>query len=88
MQTEPERNKYSVCQFFEDDHYEFVRRFVGSKEAVETAIHYATSIGARLGTTNRVIITDGGDCCCWEWKFDKGITFPPQFAGKLKKGIR
>ena len=33
-------NKFSVCQFFEDDTYEYVRRNVSVEEAVEAALHY------------------------------------------------
>lgn len=70
-----DRDEYSVCQFFEDDSYEYVRRFVGAEEAVKAAKHYCTSVGAQLGTTRRVIITDGGDCINFEWQFGKGITY-------------
>lgn len=70
-----ERDEFSVCQFFEDESYEYVRRFVSAKEAVEAAKHYCTSIGAQLGTTRRVIITDGGDSINFEWQFGKGITY-------------
>lgn len=67
--------EFSVCQFFEDDSYEYVRRNVGAEEAVRIAHHYCNSIGAKLGTTKRVIITDVDDCCNFEWKFGEGVTF-------------
>jgi hypothetical protein len=63
--------EFSVCQFFEDGSYEYVRRFVSAEEAVKAAIHYTTSVGAQIGITKRVIITDGGDCINWEWKDGK-----------------
>jgi hypothetical protein len=69
--------EFSVCQFFADGSYEYVRRFVTAEEAVHAAKHYCTSVGARLGTTERVIITDGGDCCVFEWQHGKGVVFPP-----------
>ena len=69
--------EFSVCQLFEDDTYEYVRRYVSAEEAVKAAHHYCHSVGARLGTTRRVIITDGGDCCNFEWQFGKGVVFPP-----------
>jgi hypothetical protein len=72
--------EFSVCQFFSDGSYEYVRRFVSDEEAVLAAIHYSSSVGAKLGTTQRVIITDGGDCINWEWEFGKGITYPPELA--------
>ena len=69
-------NEFSVCQFFKDGTYEYVRRYVSAEEAFNAVKHYTTSIGAKLGITRRVIITDGGDCCCFEWQYEKGITFP------------
>jgi hypothetical protein len=80
--------EFSVCQFFPDGSYEYVRRGVEAAEAVKAAMHYATSIGARLGTTSRVIITDGGDCTTFEWTWDQGIIFPAEGValGQLKHG--
>lgn len=68
-------SEFSVYQFFEDSTNERVREFVGAKEAVVAATHYCNSVGARMGTTQRVIITDGGDCTVFEWKHGKGVTF-------------
>jgi Rad3-related DNA helicase len=68
--------QFSVCQFFEDGTYEYVRRYVDAKEAVKAAHHYCTSVGAKLGTTKRVIVTDGGDCIAFEWKHGEGVVFP------------
>lgn len=76
--------EFSVCQFFENGSYEYVRRKVSGEEAVATFKSYCTSVGAKIGTTVRVIITDGGDDCNMEWKHGEGIVFPPQFAGLLK----
>ena len=71
-------NEFSVCQFFANGSYEYVRRFVSAEEAVKTAKHYTTSVGAKIGTTVRVIITDGGDCCVFEWKRGEGVIFPKE----------
>jgi hypothetical protein len=65
--------EFSVYQFFPGGEWERVREFVSAEEAVKVAHHYTNSVGARLGTTVRVIITDGGDCCVFEWKFGEGI---------------
>jgi hypothetical protein len=43
--------EFSVCQFFADGSYEYVRRFVDAEEAVQAARHYTTSVGAQIGTT-------------------------------------
>jgi hypothetical protein len=68
--------EFSVYQFFADDSYEEVRRFVDADEAVRAARHYTTSVGAKIGTTVRVIITDGGDFTVFEWRFGQGVVFP------------
>lgn len=73
--AEFDTGEFSVCQFFKDGTSEYVRRNVGAEEAVNTAKHYCTSVGAQIGTTVRVIITDDGDCTNFEWKYGEGVTF-------------
>jgi hypothetical protein len=69
--------EFSVCQFFENGTYEYVRRWVGGEEAV-TAFHFYThNVASKMGLVERVIITDGGDCTNMEWVYGKGQTFPP-----------
>lgn len=68
--------EFSVCQFFEDDTYEYVRRLVDAEEAVTAARHYTDNVAAKMGITKRVIITDGGDCCVFEWLAGKGVVYP------------
>ena len=67
--------EFSVYQFFPDDWSECVARLVDEKTAVQTAASFTTRPAAMMGIIRRVIITDGGDCCCWEWKFGEGVTF-------------
>jgi hypothetical protein len=69
---------FSVCQFFEDDSYEWVRRNVDAVEAVKAFRHYTNNVACRLGITKRVIITDDGDCIAYEWQYGKGVTFPKE----------
>ena len=71
-------NEFSVYQFFEDDSYECVRKFVSAEEAMKAARHYTNNVAVRMGVTKRVIITDGGDSTCFEWINGKGVTFPPK----------
>ncbi len=79
--------EFSVCQFFDDGYHEYVRRFVSAEEAVTVAKHYTISVGAQIGSTRRVIITDGGDYCVFEWRFGEGVTYPPRDAsGKFTEG--
>jgi len=72
-------HEFSVVQFFPDETYEYVKRFVSAEEAMLAFMHYTSCVGAKIGTTVRVIITDGGDCINMEWIRGKGITFPPEF---------
>lgn len=74
--TKPEEEKFSVYQFFTDDSYEHVLRWVPAEEAVKKAHSLARSVGGQIGTTKRVVITDSGDHTVWEWIYGKGRTFP------------
>lgn len=68
--------EFSVCQFFADESYEYVRRFVSPEEVMEAFNHYTKSVAVQLGLVARVIITDGGDMTNMEWVRGKGVTFP------------
>lgn len=76
---------FSVFQFFPDETYECVRSRVEAAEAVEAARHYSSSVGAQIGTTRRVIITDSGDHTVFEWKYGEGVVFPPEAKGYQPK---
>lgn len=69
--------EFSVCQFFPNGSYEYVRRYVPVEEAVKAFHRYTTNVASKIGITKRVIITDGGDCIAMEWKTGEGIVFPP-----------
>ena len=75
-----ERPEYSVYQFFPDERYEPVARLIGAEEAVRLAKQLSESLGARLGTTRRIIITDGGDETVFQWEYGRGVTFPSRDA--------
>lgn len=68
-------DEYSVVQFFTNGEYEYVRRWVSAEEAIKAAEHYTNNVATKMGIIERVIITDGGDCVCFEWKKGKGVTF-------------
>jgi hypothetical protein len=76
------KGEFSVCQFFVNDSYEYVRQNVSAEEAVKAFKFYTTNVASHIGTTRRVIITDGGDCISMEWKFEEGIVFPPELKGR------
>lgn len=79
------QGEYSVCQFFADGTSEYVARFVSGQEAVRVFRDYTRSVGAHVGFTKRVIITDGGDSINFEWEHGKGITFPPDYSSVTEK---
>jgi hypothetical protein len=76
--------EFSVFQWFVDGQYERYVHHVDLETASKKAVHLATSVGATLGTTVRVIITDGGDCIIAEWKKGEGFVFPPDLAEAIK----
>lgn len=74
--------RFSVYQFFANGSCEQVRAFVSAEEAVKAAHHYTHNVASSLGMVERVIITDDGDDCCFEWKRGEGVTFPPEARGR------
>jgi hypothetical protein len=72
-----ENREFSVYQFFANKSYERVLSFVDGRTAVEQAAQLTHGVGGRLGTTRRVIITDGGDYTVFEWRFGEGVVYPP-----------
>lgn len=70
------QGEFSVCQFFENDTFEYVRRWVDANEAAAAFKFYTSNVASKLGIVKRVIITDGGDDTNMEWKLGEGVTFP------------
>jgi hypothetical protein len=68
--------EFSVCQFFIDGNYEYVRRWVSDSEAITAFKHYTNNVAVRMGIITRVIVTDGGDAVAAEWQHGKGLTWP------------
>ena len=64
-----------VVWFDPENNYHIEKRWCGDKEAVETAISLTRRPAVALGIIKRVIITDGDDCCTFEWK-DGKVVFP------------
>jgi hypothetical protein len=67
---------FSVCQFFNDGSYEYVRQHVSTEEAIKAFKFYTHNVAVQMGLTVRVIITDSGDCIVAEWKRGEGLVFP------------
>ncbi len=86
-ETDVDRAEFSVYQWFVDGSQEEVLSWVRAEPAVKCACSLARSVGGRMGTTRKIMITDGADCCVWEWRWEYGIVFPEGLRGRLKKGV-
>lgn len=71
-------NEFSVWIFFPDGSHIDEGRFLKDQDAVQLAYEVTKRPAAQAGIIKRVIITDGGDCTCFEWQFGKGVTYPPR----------
>jgi hypothetical protein len=69
--------QFAVRVYYDNGEHKDVRRFVSAQEACRAFQHYTSSVGARLGSTVRVIVIGHNDCIVREWKFGVGITYPP-----------
>jgi hypothetical protein len=67
--------EFSVYAFFVDETSMLDLEHVDAETAVNAAKRLTESLGARMGTTRRVIIVDGGDNTCFQWEYGKGVTF-------------
>jgi len=77
--SDEERAQFSVHVFLPGGQNFPVERFVSLERALRSA---KLSIRAGLiidgiARADRVIIVDGGGHCVFEWKRDKGVTWPP-----------
>jgi hypothetical protein len=58
---------------------EQVRDHVTLEQAIEAAaLHAQQTVAAKTGIVQRVIVTDDGDHCVFEWLRDKGVTWPTE----------
>lgn len=71
-----ETNEFSVWIFFPDGSHLAEGRWLGAEESVNLARDVTRRPAAQIGIIERVIITDGGDDICFEWKFGQGVTYP------------
>jgi hypothetical protein len=47
---------------------------------VTIARRLTNSVHARIGTIVRIVIADGDDCCCFEWRYGRGVVFDAQLT--------
>lgn len=66
----------NVVAFYNDGTHRYIERYLDDKNAVLLAKFLTLTHDARDGRITRIIITDGGDDCVFEWKSGKGVTWP------------
>ena len=71
-----ERAEYSVYWWDQEDGQHEESRFILLDLAMHQVKRLTQGPASMLGMVKRVIITDGGDCCVFEWKQGEGITWP------------
>jgi hypothetical protein len=78
MTSEDDANdkQFSVCRFSADGTYAYVARWIDLYEAVKVLRRCTEDFDSQVGSTTRIIITDGGDLINLEWQYGEGITFP------------
>jgi len=69
-------NEFSVYWWDRDGGQHEELRFVDGERAVSACHRLTHGPASVFGFVERVIITDGGDCCCFEWKKEIGVTWP------------
>jgi hypothetical protein len=75
---EIEREQFSVFTFDVTGHSSRELSFASAERAVTWARWLTEERAARFGEIVRIIIVDGGDCLCFEWRFGEGVVFPPR----------
>jgi hypothetical protein len=77
-----EEHRFNVVVFDADGYWHYGSRDVEAREAVETAKELADLATTPAGVeTERVMITDSDDYCCFLWERGKGVMFPRRFTG-------
>jgi hypothetical protein len=76
-------NQFSVYWWDADGGQHDELRFVDGEKAVSACRRLTHGPAAMLGIVDRVIITDGGDCTCFEWKKELGLVWPTPEKGEM-----
>jgi hypothetical protein len=77
----PERTEFSVYKYSNPRRYDVVCSDVLLRVAAAHIVDCINSTEAKDGAVFRIILTDGGDRIVFEWKYDAGVTFPPNLKG-------
>ena len=72
-------DRFQVWTFYKDETYREVPKNGGytAEEAVMKAKELIEQKEDPTGQFHKIIITDQDDMCCFDWRLEKGIVFPP-----------
>jgi len=70
--------EFSVWVFLDDEWHHPLASYTDAKSAVECAVRAIRKAIGPATRIERIIITDGGDHTCFEWRRGEGVTFPPE----------
>lgn len=71
-----DNDSYRLYLFYADDSREEFGPTADVEELVIKAKGFSESVGAKIGTLTRMIITDSGDYTIFEWTTKEGVVFP------------
>jgi hypothetical protein len=75
--TNMSNGEFSVYWWDPDGNYHKELKHVSAEDALQRSKELANGpASVALGVIERIIITDGGDCTCFEWIKGKGVVFP------------
>jgi hypothetical protein len=74
--------EFSVYWWDAENNYHRELSHVAVMKALQACKRLTQGPAARMGMVNRVMITDGGDCCVFEWQKGQGIVWPKVTANE------
>lgn len=68
--------EFTVYQFFIGGQCAPATEPLKARTALREAKELTATLGARIGSTCRIVITDAGGGTVWEWRYGHGVVFP------------
>jgi hypothetical protein len=72
------QGEFSVYWWDRQDRQVVEHRFVDIEQVKSSILRLTKGSASRLGFITRVMVTDGGDFCAFEWSKEKGVIFPTE----------
>jgi hypothetical protein len=74
------QNEFSVYWFDPDGNSNLELAHVDARTAVDFAMDFPNRPAGLMGVIRRVIITDGGDFCVYDWRHGDGQVYPERVS--------